>query len=288
MREYRTKEYKEKIVGNIFHNSASADYKDCDGCQVVRVIRELSSPDYDRELIDESSRNENGEYRYEMNCMYEVELDNGRVILVYEDEINPEYKGDFEKCSKLRKLMDLNDKLNEQVNHELELLNKVCIEKSNIICTEFEKFVKEMMMLCIPIRDGKTYNGYRLNFDYGNYEIYYSPRYSDGSGAARLYLREKYGKDYSYFNVIERPTDEECDEKRHILPELKEISIFIYSNKNLLAMKMFFCLNAAEIMQLTEMKLCEYVEEGVKLKLKKLSEKREECSKLTGTCEMIA
>lgn len=36
-----------------------------------------------------------GKYRYEINCMYEIELENGEIINVYEDEINPDYKGDY-------------------------------------------------------------------------------------------------------------------------------------------------------------------------------------------------
>ena len=96
MRAYRTEEYKKNLEGNIFHNSSSCDYKDCDGLKVKRIIRELTDKDYDRELIDDSDKNADGKSRYEINCMYEVEIENGRIIQVFEDEINPDYCGDFE------------------------------------------------------------------------------------------------------------------------------------------------------------------------------------------------
>lgn len=31
-----------------------------------------------------------------MNCMYEVQLENDKIITVFEDEINPNYIGDYE------------------------------------------------------------------------------------------------------------------------------------------------------------------------------------------------
>ena len=97
MRTYRTEEYKKNLEGNIFRDSTSNDYKDCDGLKVKRVIRELTDKDYDRELIDDSDKNTDGKSRYEINCMYEVEIENGRIIQVFEDEINPDYRGDFEE-----------------------------------------------------------------------------------------------------------------------------------------------------------------------------------------------
>lgn len=48
-----------------------------------------------KELVDESDKNIDGKYRYEINCMYEIELENGEIINVYEDEINPDYKEDY-------------------------------------------------------------------------------------------------------------------------------------------------------------------------------------------------
>lgn len=64
---------------------------DCDFCEWQDVQRK----EYDRELVDESDKNMDGKYRYEINCMYEIELENGEIINVYEDEINPDYKGDY-------------------------------------------------------------------------------------------------------------------------------------------------------------------------------------------------
>lgn len=93
MRAYRTDEYLKNLEGNIFHTS-SEEFKKLDGKKVKKVIRELTDQDYDRELIDTSDVNENGNPRYEINCMYEVKIGK-KIIAVYEDEINPEYAGDF-------------------------------------------------------------------------------------------------------------------------------------------------------------------------------------------------
>lgn len=60
-----------------------------------KVIRELTESEYDREELS-SDVNEYGERRYLINCMYMVELSDGAVIPVYEDEISPEYCGDHE------------------------------------------------------------------------------------------------------------------------------------------------------------------------------------------------
>ena len=64
--------------------------------KVEKVIKELTEKDYDRELLDDTDRNEDGKRRYEINCMYEVKLQNGEIINAYEDEINPNYCGDYE------------------------------------------------------------------------------------------------------------------------------------------------------------------------------------------------
>lgn len=95
MRPYRTEEYKRKLIGNTFRDSGS-DYKQHDGKKVQEIIRELTDKDYDR---DELSTDTNGyrKHRYMVNCMYAVKLEDGAVIPVYEDEINPEYCGDFEE-----------------------------------------------------------------------------------------------------------------------------------------------------------------------------------------------
>lgn len=66
------------------------------GMSVEKVIKEPTEKDYDRELLDDTDRNEDGKRRYEVNCMYEVKLQNGEIINVYEDEINPNYCGDYE------------------------------------------------------------------------------------------------------------------------------------------------------------------------------------------------
>ena len=96
MRGYRTKEYMDKLVGNVFR-SKSDDLKAFSGLKVKKIIRELTEKDYDRELVDKTDKDESGNCRYEINCMYEIELENGEIINVYEDEVNPEYHGDYEK-----------------------------------------------------------------------------------------------------------------------------------------------------------------------------------------------
>lgn len=55
--------------------------------RVEKVIKELTEKDYDRELLDDTDRNEDGKRRYEINCMYEVKLQNGEIINAYEDEL---------------------------------------------------------------------------------------------------------------------------------------------------------------------------------------------------------
>lgn len=96
MRGYRTKEYMDKLVGNIFRSN-SDNLKEFSGLKVKKIIRELTEKDYDRELVDKTDKDESGNCRYKINCIYEVELENGEIINVYEDEINPEYHGDYEK-----------------------------------------------------------------------------------------------------------------------------------------------------------------------------------------------
>lgn len=62
----------------------------------IEVIKELTEKEYDRELIDDSDKNEQGKYRYLINTMYEVRLENDVIIQVFEDEINPDYCGSWE------------------------------------------------------------------------------------------------------------------------------------------------------------------------------------------------
>ena len=57
--------------------------------------KERWEKDYDRELIDETDKNKKGECRYLVNTMYEVRLENNEIITVYEDEINPDYRGSW-------------------------------------------------------------------------------------------------------------------------------------------------------------------------------------------------
>lgn len=95
MRAYRTEEYKQKLIGNTFKCDDSS-MVELNGMKVVEVIRELTEKDYDRELVDETDVNAEGKCRYEINCMYEVRLENREVIHVFEDEINPDYHGDYE------------------------------------------------------------------------------------------------------------------------------------------------------------------------------------------------
>lgn len=85
-----------KLVGNVFR-SKSDDLKAFSGLKVKKIIRELNEKDYDRELVDKTDKDESGNCRYEINCMYKIELENGEIINVYEDEVNPEYHGDYEK-----------------------------------------------------------------------------------------------------------------------------------------------------------------------------------------------
>ena len=84
------------LIGKTF-TSSDSDLKKYDGLKVVEVVKELTEKDYDRELIDDSDKNEKGESRYLINTMYEVRLENNEVIQVYEDEINPDYTGNWTK-----------------------------------------------------------------------------------------------------------------------------------------------------------------------------------------------
>lgn len=94
MRTYMTKEYMDDLLGKTF-TSRDSELKQYDGLKVIEVIRELTEKDYDRELIDNTDKNEKGESRYLINTMYEVRLENNEVITVYEDEINPDYTGSW-------------------------------------------------------------------------------------------------------------------------------------------------------------------------------------------------
>lgn len=94
MRAYMTNEYKQNLIGNTFISSDSSE-KEYDGLKVVEIIRELTEKDYDRELIDGTDKNKKGECRYLVNTMYEVRLENNEIITVYEDEINPDYRGSW-------------------------------------------------------------------------------------------------------------------------------------------------------------------------------------------------
>ena len=94
MRVYMSKEYMNNLVGKIF-TSSDSELKQYDGLKVIEVIRELTEKDYDRELIDNTDKNEKGESRYLINTMYEIRLENNEVITVYEDEINPDYTGSW-------------------------------------------------------------------------------------------------------------------------------------------------------------------------------------------------
>lgn len=96
MRAYMSEEYKRKLIGNTFVSKAG-DLESFSGLKVVEVIRELTEKDYDRELVDDTDKNENSELRYEINTMYQVRLENDEVVCVYEDEINPEYTGSWER-----------------------------------------------------------------------------------------------------------------------------------------------------------------------------------------------
>lgn len=94
MRAYMTNEYKKSLEGKTF-TSSDGELKQYDGLKVIEVVRKLTEKDYDRELIDDTDKNENGESRYLINTMYEVRLENNEVISVYEDEINPDYVGSW-------------------------------------------------------------------------------------------------------------------------------------------------------------------------------------------------
>ena len=95
MRQYRTEEYKESLIGNIF-NTNDTELEKYNGLKVKRIIHELTDEEYERELLDDGEINSNGKRGYEMNCMYEVQLENDKIITVFEDEINPNYIGDYE------------------------------------------------------------------------------------------------------------------------------------------------------------------------------------------------
>ncbi len=95
MRQYRTEEYKESLIGNTF-NTTDTEFEKYNGLKVKRIICELNDKEYERELLDDGDRNSSGKRRYEMNCMYDVQLENDKIITVFEDEINPNYNGDYE------------------------------------------------------------------------------------------------------------------------------------------------------------------------------------------------
>ena len=94
MRVYMSKEYMNNLVGKTF-TSSDSELKQYDGLKIVEVIRELTEKDYDRELVDDTDKNEKGESRYLINTMYEIRLENNEIITVYEDEINPDYTGSW-------------------------------------------------------------------------------------------------------------------------------------------------------------------------------------------------
>lgn len=96
MRAYVTDEYKNGLIGMAL-SSTDSDLKQYNGLKVVEIIKELTENDYDRELIDDSDKNAQGNCRYLINTMYEVRLENNEVITVFEDEINPNYKGSWEQ-----------------------------------------------------------------------------------------------------------------------------------------------------------------------------------------------
>ena len=93
-RKYMSEEYMEGLIGKTFISSDS-ELKQYDGLNVIEVIRELTEKEYDRELIDNTDKNEKCESRYLINTMYEIRLENNEVIIVYEDEINPDYTGSW-------------------------------------------------------------------------------------------------------------------------------------------------------------------------------------------------
>lgn len=95
MRLYMSNEYKQSLVGKTL-STTDSEFKKYNGLKVTEVIRELTNEDYDRELIDDSNKNEQGKCRYLINTMYEIRLENNEVIQVFEDEINPDYKGSWE------------------------------------------------------------------------------------------------------------------------------------------------------------------------------------------------
>jgi len=95
MRAYMNNEYMRNLVGQTL-TTTDSELKKYNGLKVVEVVRELSEKEYDRELIDDSDKNEQGQYRYLINTMYEVRLENNEVVTVFEDEINPNYRGSWE------------------------------------------------------------------------------------------------------------------------------------------------------------------------------------------------
>lgn len=95
MRLYMSNEYKQNLIGKTL-STTDSELKKYNGLKVTEIIRELTNKEYDRELIDDSNKNEQGKCRYLINTMYEIRLENNEVIQVFEDEINPDYKGSWE------------------------------------------------------------------------------------------------------------------------------------------------------------------------------------------------
>lgn len=55
MRQYRTEEYKEKLIGNTF-NTNDTELEKYNGLKVKRIIHELTDEEYERELLDDAEK----------------------------------------------------------------------------------------------------------------------------------------------------------------------------------------------------------------------------------------
>lgn len=175
MREYMTEEYKKNLIGNTFQSSDS-EFKQCNGLKVIDVIRELTEEDYDRELIDDTDKNEKGESRYLINTMYKVRLKNNEVITVYEDEINPEYTGSWEHKNKRFTEKDENGKYKLVLKNAVEVMDDKIYrwnisESSTGSCTitgdavdKFAQYENVKETLRTKIRDLKKSTDYPHNF----------------------------------------------------------------------------------------------------------------------------
>lgn len=134
MRPYMNNEYLKNLIGGIFKTNESTLQK-YNGLKVSEIIKELTEQEYDRELIDDTDKNEKGEYRYLINTMYKIKLENNEIITVFEDEINPNYHGSWIDIEKSNRMYEL---LKNHIGHNIVCVAYGDINNPDDICIECE------------------------------------------------------------------------------------------------------------------------------------------------------